>query len=62
MCVCFKLVFIFVAVSIHILLYYFFFLVGLGNLDSDCGMVKFQGEIDRFRKMYSDTMKMVPER
>ena len=25
-------------------------------------MVKFQGEIDRFRQMYIDTMNMVPER
>jgi hypothetical protein len=25
-------------------------------------MVKFQGEIDRFRQMYIDTMTMVPER
>ncbi|XP_071132031.1 uncharacterized protein [Mytilus edulis] len=35
---------------------------GLGNIDSDCGMVKFQGEIDRFRQMYRETMNMVPER
>lgn len=36
--------------------------VGIGTLDTDCAMVKYQNEIDHFRHMYEKAMSMVPDR
>ncbi|XP_061175533.1 uncharacterized protein LOC133184460 [Saccostrea echinata] len=35
---------------------------GIGNFDSDCMMVRYQAEIEKFWQTYRDTMAMVPER
>jgi hypothetical protein len=39
-----------------------FYQTGIGNFDSDCMMVKYQAEIEKFRQTYRDTMALVPER
>lgn len=31
-------------------------------MDSDCMMVRYQAEIERFRQTYRDTMALVPDR
>ena len=31
-------------------------------MDSDCMMVRYQAEIEKFRQTYKDTMALVPER
>ncbi|XP_069124478.1 uncharacterized protein [Argopecten irradians] len=35
---------------------------GIGTLDTDCSIVKYQAEIDKYRLTHAQTMAMIPER